>query len=62
MVVDAMKYCLTLKYEQSEAFRKELERSRGKYIVETKPPERKAKRPTPGGPYTKATNTWAPTC
>ena len=34
MVVDAMKYCLTLKYEQSEAFRKELERSKGKYIVE----------------------------
>lgn len=34
MVVDAMKYCLTLKYEQSEAFRKELERSKDKYIVE----------------------------
>ncbi len=34
MMVDAMKYCLTLKYEQSEAFRKELERSKGKYIVE----------------------------
>ena len=34
MVVDAMKYCLTLKYEQSEDFRKELERSKGKYIVE----------------------------
>lgn len=34
MVVDAMKYCLTLKYEQCEAFRNELERSKGKYIVE----------------------------
>ena len=34
MVVDAMKYCLTLKYEQCEAFRKELERSKGKFIVE----------------------------
>ena len=34
MVVDAMKYCLTLKYEQSEAFRNELERSKGMYIVE----------------------------
>lgn len=34
MVVDAMKYCLTLKYEQNEAFCKELERSKGKYIVE----------------------------
>lgn len=34
MVVDAMKYCLTLKYQQSGNFRKELERSKGKYIVE----------------------------
>lgn len=34
IVVDAMKFCLTLKYEQSEAFRKELERSKGKHIVE----------------------------
>ena len=34
MIVDAMKYCLTLKYEQIEAFRNELERSKGKYIVE----------------------------
>lgn len=34
MVVDAMKYCLTLKYEQCEDFRKELERSKGKFIVE----------------------------
>lgn len=34
MVVDAMKYCLTLKYEQCEHFRKELERSRGMFIVE----------------------------
>lgn len=34
MVVDAMKFCLVQKYEQSEAFRNELERSRGCYIVE----------------------------
>ncbi len=34
MIVDAMKFCLTQKYEQNEEFRKELERSKGKYIVE----------------------------
>ena len=34
MIIDAMKFCLTQKYEQSEAFRKELERSKGKFIVE----------------------------
>ena len=34
MIVDAMKLCLTQKYEQSEEFRQELERSKGKYIVE----------------------------
>ncbi len=34
MLIDAIKYCLTVKYQQSEAFRKELERSRGMYIVE----------------------------
>ena len=34
IIVDAMKFCLTKKYEQSEDFRKELERSIGKYIVE----------------------------
>lgn len=34
MIVDAMKCCLQLKYEQCELFRKELERSRGKFIVE----------------------------
>ena len=34
MIVDAMKFCLTQKYEQNEDFRKELERSKGKYIVE----------------------------
>ena len=34
MIVDAMKFCLGEKYEQSEAFRNELERSRGLIIVE----------------------------
>lgn len=34
MIVDAMKFCLVQKYEQCEAFRKELERSIGKFVVE----------------------------
>lgn len=33
-IVDAMKFCLMLKYEQSPEFRQTLEASRGKYIVE----------------------------
>ena len=33
-IVDAMKFCLMQKYAQSEAFRLELERSRGLFIVE----------------------------
>ena len=32
--IDAMKFCLMQKYAQSEAFRRELERSRGLFIVE----------------------------
>lgn len=34
MVIDAMKFCLVKKYEQSEAFREKLKASAGKYIVE----------------------------
>lgn len=34
MVIDAMKFCLTKKYEQSEAFRAKLEESKGFFIVE----------------------------
>lgn len=34
MIVDAMKFCLALKYEQNERFREELNRSKGLYIVE----------------------------
>lgn len=34
IIVDAMKFCLIEKYRQCEAFRLELERSRGLFIVE----------------------------
>jgi ribA/ribD-fused uncharacterized protein len=34
MIVDAMKFCLMQKYEQSEVFHQELARSSGKFIVE----------------------------
>ena len=34
MLVDALKFCLQTKYEQSEEFRKALESSKGFYIVE----------------------------
>ena len=34
MVIDAMKFCLMKKYEQSCEFRTKLEKSKGKYIVE----------------------------
>ena len=34
VILDAMKQCLQLKYEQSEVFRAALEQSKGKYIVE----------------------------
>ena len=34
MIIDAMKFCLMKKYEQSAEFRKKLEESKGKYIVE----------------------------
>ncbi len=34
IIVEVMKQCLQLKYEQSEEFRETLERSKGKYIVE----------------------------
>ena len=45
MVVDAMRFCLQTKYEQCEAFRNELERSKGLFIVEdeTKRNQRKKK-------------------
>lgn len=34
IIVDAMKQCLQLKYEQCDEFKAALERSKGKYIVE----------------------------
>ena len=37
MFVDAMRFCIVQKYQQCEAFRNELERSRGKFIVEKHP-------------------------
>lgn len=41
--IDAMKFCLMQKYAQSEAFRRELEKSRGLFIVEQQPnPKRPA--------------------
>jgi len=43
MIVDALKYAMQKKYEQCEAFRNELERSKGRYIVEQQPnPNKKA--------------------
>lgn len=44
--IDAMKFCLMQKYTQSEAFRKELERSKGLYIVEQQSNSRR-----PAGAY-----------
>lgn len=41
MVIDAMKFCLTKKYEQSAEFRKKLEESKGRYIVEDQTTMRK---------------------
>ncbi len=43
MIVDAMKFCLMLKYEQCELFRNELERSSGMFIVEDETKRRKGK-------------------
>jgi predicted NAD-dependent protein-ADP-ribosyltransferase YbiA (DUF1768 family) len=40
--IDAMKFCLMQKYQQCEAFRQELERSKGLFIVEK---EANSKRP-----------------
>ena len=34
MIIDALKFCLQKKHEQCEEFRKELERSKGLFIVE----------------------------
>ena len=34
IIVDVLKFCLMKKYEQSQAFREELERSKGLFIVE----------------------------
>ena len=56
--IDAMKFCLMQKYQQSEAFRKELERSRGLFIVEKQANPRR-----PAGAYSAKLsadgNTWS---
>lgn len=44
MLVDAIKFCIQQKYEQSEDFRNKLEESRGLYIVED---QSSFKKPTP---------------
>lgn len=44
--IDAMKFCLMQKYAQSETFRKELERSKGLFIVEQQADSRR-----PAGAY-----------
>lgn len=44
--IDAMRFCLMQKYTQSEAFRSELERSKGLFIVEQQPNPRR-----PAGAY-----------
>mgnify|MGYP003396627094 FL=1 len=41
--LDALKFVLVTKYEQSEAFRNELERSKGLYIVEDETSRKKGK-------------------
>jgi predicted NAD-dependent protein-ADP-ribosyltransferase YbiA (DUF1768 family) len=41
MVIDAMKFCLVTKYEQSEEFRCKLESTRGLFIVEDQTTMRK---------------------
>ena len=41
IAVDVMRFCLNHKYASSEAFRNELERSNGKYIVEDESNRRK---------------------
>ena len=41
IAVDVMRFCLNQKYEASEAFRNELDRSKGKYIIENESNRRK---------------------
>ena len=41
IIVDAMKFCLLQKFHQSEAFRTELEKTRGLFIVEAQPNPRR---------------------
>ena len=46
MIVDVMKYCLQVKYDQCEEFRDQLERSKGYFIVEDQSTRKKGKNAT----------------
>ena len=56
IAVDVMRFCLNHKYASSEAFRKELERSNGKYIVEDESNRRKQRPDSWGAVLDTATN------
>ena len=55
MIVDAMKFCLVKKYEQSPEFREKLEASKGRFIVEDQTAMPK-KRPDAWGVKQEGTN------
>jgi ribA/ribD-fused uncharacterized protein len=46
MIVDALKFCLQSKYEQSKEFRDELERAKGYFIVEDQSTRKRGKNAT----------------
>lgn len=52
IIMDAMRYCLQVKYEQSKAFRDELERSKGLFIVEDETKHLHGKEPLWGAKLT----------
>ena len=56
MAVDVMSFCLNQKYNQSDAFRQELQRSAGMYIVENVSNRRKRKLDPWGAIYDETTN------
>ena len=56
IAVDVMRFCLNHKYASSEAFRKELERSKGKCIIEDESNRPKKKPDSWGAVFDPATN------
>ena len=56
IAVDVMRFCLNHKYQVSEAFRNELERSKGKYIIENESNRRKKTPDSWGAVYDAETN------